>query len=70
MLLLLLLLFQEFVHNLEKNDLVGNFLRAERNHQELVRDNEIGNGSHIKSALLEFNTNLSTLELILFNVYE
>ncbi len=35
---MLLLLFQEFVHNLEKNDLVGSFLRAERNHQELVRD--------------------------------
>ncbi len=67
--MLLLLLFQ-IVHNLEKNDLVGSFLRAERNHQELVRDNEIGNGSHIKSALLEFNTNPSTLELIIFNVHE
>ncbi len=40
---------------------MGSFLRAERNHQELVRDNEIGNDSHIKSALLEFNTNPSTL---------
>ncbi len=48
----MLLLFQEFVYNLEKNDLVDNFLRAERNYQELVRDNESGNGSHIKSALL------------------
>ena len=29
---------QEFLLKLEKNDIVGSFLRAEANHQEMVRD--------------------------------